>query len=176
MNTSRSKSLLTAGLIAASGGMGALMEAAATPAGATSAGSTLTPSARSSVGSHPSNGCVGNSKSQSIRRLNIARTRVADRFRIQLSMAEVKFNDLKQLLIKNCMLRVSPDEIQEETPLFGPESLGLDSIDALQMTVAIERDYGIAIKDPDTARLAFHNLSCLKQWLKAELEKTPRAT
>ena len=73
------------------------------------------------------------------------------------------------------MLRVSPDEIQEDTPLFGPESLGLDSIDALQMTVAIERDYGISIKDPEVAGQAFRSLSTLKEWLKTELGKTPKA-
>jgi len=90
-------------------------------------------------------------------------------------MAEVTFNDLKQLLIKNCMLRVSHDEIQEETPLFGPGSLGLDSIDALQMTVAIEQDYGIAIKNPEVARQAFRSLSSLKEWLQTELGKNPEA-
>jgi acyl carrier protein len=91
-------------------------------------------------------------------------------------MTEVNFTNLKQLLIKNCMLRVSPDEIKEDTPLFGPESLGLDSIDALQMTVAIEQDYGIAIKDPEVARQAFRSLNSLKEWLQAELGKTPKAT
>jgi acyl carrier protein len=91
-------------------------------------------------------------------------------------MATVNFNDLKQMLIKNCMLRVSPDEIQEETPLFGPDSLGLDSIDALQLTVAIEKDYGIAIKDPDVARQAFRSLHTLKEWLKTELAKSPGTT
>jgi acyl carrier protein len=90
-------------------------------------------------------------------------------------MAEVNFNNLKQLLIKNCMLRVSPDEIQEDTPLFGPGSLGLDSIDALQITVAIEQDYGIAIKDPEVARQAFQSLGTLKEWLRAEQEKTSKA-
>ncbi len=91
-------------------------------------------------------------------------------------MAEVNFNDLKQLLIKNCMLRVSPEEIKEETPLFGPDSLGLDSIDALQMTVGIEQEYGIALKTPEEARQAFQSLASLKEWLRAELEKTPKAT
>jgi acyl carrier protein len=91
-------------------------------------------------------------------------------------MAEVNFDDLKQLLIKNCMLRVSPDQIQEDSPLFGPDSLGLDSIDTLQMTVAIECNYGIAIRDPEVARHAFRSLRSLKDWLKAELEKTPGAT
>lgn len=86
-------------------------------------------------------------------------------------MAEANFNELKQLLIQNCMLRVSPEEIQEDTALFGPDSLGLDSIDALQMTVAIERDYGIAIKDPETARQAYRSLRTLREWLQAELKK-----
>lgn len=86
-------------------------------------------------------------------------------------MTEVTFDELKQLLIKNCMLQVSPDEILEDTSLFGPESLGLDSIDALQMTVAIEKDYGIIINDPEVARHAFHSLGSLKEWLRAELAK-----
>ena len=86
-------------------------------------------------------------------------------------MTDVNFNDLKQMLIKNCMLRVSPDEIKENAPLFGPESLGLDSIDALQMTVAIEKDYGIAITSPEQAREALHSLGSLKEWLKAQLAK-----
>ncbi|HUB68560.1 MAG TPA: phosphopantetheine-binding protein [Candidatus Methylacidiphilales bacterium] len=90
-------------------------------------------------------------------------------------MAEANFNNLKQLLIKNCMLRVSLDEIQEDTPLFGPGSLGLDSIDALQITVAIEQDYGIAIKDPEVARQAFHSLGTLKEWLRSEQEKISKA-
>ena len=90
-------------------------------------------------------------------------------------MTEVTFEDLKQLLITNCMLRVSPDEIKEETALFGPDSLGLDSIDALQMTVAIEKNYGIAIKDPDTARVAYQSLKALREWLQGELAKTPKA-
>jgi acyl carrier protein len=91
-------------------------------------------------------------------------------------MTEVNFNNLKQLLIKNCMLRVSPDEILEHTPLFGPESLGLDSIDALQMTVAIEKDYGVVINDPEVARQAFRSLGALKEWLEAELKKAPKTT
>lgn len=86
-------------------------------------------------------------------------------------MTDINFDDLKQILITNCMLRVSPDEIKEDVPLFGPESLGLDSIDALQMTVAIEKNYGIAITTPEEAREAFHSLGALKKWLKAQLEK-----
>ena len=83
-------------------------------------------------------------------------------------MADIPLDDLKQLLMDNCMLRVAPEEILEETPLFGADSLGLDSIDALQLTVAIERSYGIAIKDPAIARRVLKNLATLRQWLNAE--------
>lgn len=65
----------------------------------------------------------------------------------------------------NCMIQVSPDDIREETPLFGPESLGLDSLDALQMIIAIEKEYGVAITDPTTAREALQSLSMLRDYI-----------
>ena len=80
-------------------------------------------------------------------------------------MADIQLDDLRNLLVENCMLRVPPEEIQLETRLFGPGSLNLDSIDALQMTVGIERTYGIAITDPAVAREAFESLGTLQQWL-----------
>lgn len=88
-------------------------------------------------------------------------------------MADISLDDLKQLLVENCMLKVPPEEITEESPLFGPGSLGLDSIDALQLTVAIERAYGIAVKDPATARQVLHSLGSLRHWLSRELAQTP---
>jgi acyl carrier protein len=80
-------------------------------------------------------------------------------------MAPIQLDDIRKLLVDNCMLRVPPEDIQLETTLFGPDSLGLDSIDALQLTVGIEKTYGIAIKDPATAREAFHSVQTLQQWL-----------
>jgi acyl carrier protein len=80
-------------------------------------------------------------------------------------MAAIQLDDIRKLLVDNCMLRVPPETIQLETSLFGPGSLGLDSIDALQLTVGIEKTYGVAIKDPATAREAFHSVQTLQQWL-----------
>ena len=90
-------------------------------------------------------------------------------------MATIHIDDLRKLLVDNCMLRVSPDEIQWETTLFGPGSLGLDSIDALQLTVGIEKKYGVAIKDPATAKEAFHSVQTLQQWLTSQHESKPSA-
>ena len=88
-------------------------------------------------------------------------------------MTEITLDDIRKLLVDNCMLRVKPEEILPETMLFGPGSLGLDSIDALQLTVGIEKSYGIAIKDPAVAREAFHSVSTLQQWLSSQPEQNP---
>lgn len=85
--------------------------------------------------------------------------------------ADIQLDDLRRLLVDNCMLRVPPEEIQMETKLFGPDSLGLDSIDALQLTVGIERSYGVPIRDPAVAREAFQSVATLGQWLAAQLKK-----
>ena len=91
-------------------------------------------------------------------------------------MTEISLHDLRKLLVDNCMLKVAPEEIQPETLLFGPGSLGLDSIDALQLTVGIEKTYGIAIADPATAREAFESVTTLQQWLTRQPgSKTPAA-
>ena len=83
-------------------------------------------------------------------------------------MTAITLDDVRKLLVDNCMLRVSPEEIKSDTMLFGPDSLGLDSIDALQLTVGIEKSYGILIRDPAVAHQAFHSVQSLQHWLSAQ--------
>jgi len=84
-------------------------------------------------------------------------------------MAEVTMDLLKELLVENCMVKVDPETIQADTPLFGPESVGLDSLDALQMAIAVEKQYGLAIGDPATARDALQSLGVLHGWITQRL-------
>jgi acyl carrier protein len=90
-------------------------------------------------------------------------------------MTEITLDDVRKLLVDNCMLRVPPGEIQLDTLLFGPDSLGLDSIDALQLTVGIEKSYGVPIKEPAVAREAFHSVKTLQQWLSNQPRQNPPA-
>lgn len=64
-------------------------------------------------------------------------------------------NDLKarvrQMLVESLMLQIKPEEITDDLPLFG-EGLGLDSVDALQLVVALEKNFGLKIKDAEMAR------------------------
>ena len=60
--------------------------------------------------------------------------------------------EIKQLLIENLMLQIRAEEIGDEQPLFGHQSIGLDSVDALQLVVALDKKYGLKIQDSDAAK------------------------
>jgi acyl carrier protein len=55
---------------------------------------------------------------------------------------------LKTILIERLSLHMNPDEIAEDSPLFGV-GLGLDSVDALEVVVCVEQEFGVAIMDDD---------------------------
>jgi len=68
-------------------------------------------------------------------------------------MADDSLNQkIKDVLVDELMLDVTSDEIEDETPLMGPDSLGLDSVDALQLVVAIEKHFGLKIADAEAAK------------------------
>ena len=67
---------------------------------------------------------------------------------------------IREMLIQNLMLQVSAEEITDETPLFG-EGLGLDSVDALQIVVALDKQFGLKIKDPEVAKQVLQNVNTI---------------
>ena len=76
--------------------------------------------------------------------------------------------DLKTKIIKLFELEdVNPDQMDDDAPLFGA-GLGLDSIDALELVVLLERDYGIVIKDMETGRPAFQSVRTLVAFIEAK--------
>ena len=87
-------------------------------------------------------------------------------------MPDIALDELKKLVVESCVLKIKPDEIGEATLLFGPGSVGLDSLDALQLTVAIEQQYGIVINDAKVAREALQSLGTLRRWLAAQPSPT----
>jgi acyl carrier protein len=69
--------------------------------------------------------------------------------------------EIKQLLVANLMLQVTVEQIGDELPLFGPGGLGLDSVDALQIVVALDKHCGLKIPDPATAKEILQTVSTI---------------
>lgn len=65
--------------------------------------------------------------------------------------AELK-QRVKAMLVENLMLQLTAAEIKDDQPLFGPDSLGLDSVDALQLVVALDKNFGLKIATPAAAK------------------------
>ena len=60
--------------------------------------------------------------------------------------------EIKEMLIEELMLDEEPGDIADDLPLFGPDSLGLDSVDSLQIVVAIEKKFGLELPDAEIAK------------------------
>ena len=59
---------------------------------------------------------------------------------------------IKVMIVDNLMLQQSAADIADDAHLFGPEGLGLDSVDALQLVVALDKNFGLKIADTGQAK------------------------
>ena len=69
--------------------------------------------------------------------------------------------EIKRLMVENLMLQVTPEEIADDKPLFGPGSVGLDSVDALQLVVALDKAYGLKIPDSEVAKRVLQSVDTM---------------
>lgn len=83
----------------------------------------------------------------------------------QVSVAQLKVMLVDKLNLKS----VTPDTIADDNALFGPEGLGLDSVDALELVLAIESEYGIQIQDEEVGREAFASVDVLCAFINERL-------
>jgi acyl carrier protein len=79
---------------------------------------------------------------------------------------------IKEMLVKNLMLQVPPEQIGDELPLFGPDGLGLDSIDALELVVSMEKTFGVGVPNSDVAGKALRTVNTIHDYI---LEKRAAA-
>ena len=77
---------------------------------------------------------------------------------------------LKELLCKELNLKIKPEEITDEMPLFG-EGLGLDSLDAVEIVVILKKHLGVTIVDSEQAKQVFSSMKTLTDFVAAELGK-----
>jgi acyl carrier protein len=68
---------------------------------------------------------------------------------------------IKNLIVTNLMLQMSAADIGDDQPLFGPGGLGLDSVDALQLVVALDKTFGLKIATPEVAREVLQSVTTI---------------
>jgi acyl carrier protein len=77
---------------------------------------------------------------------------------------------IKEMLVKNLMLQTPVEQIADDLPLFGPEGLGLDSIDALELAVSMEKTFGVSVPNAEVAGKALQSVNTIHDYI---LEKRP---
>ena len=84
-------------------------------------------------------------------------------------MSEVDIKSrIKSMLVENLMLKIAPDDIGDDTPLFRPEGHALDSIDALELAVGLEKNFGVATPSAEVAREAFVSVNTIAAYITAK--------
>ena len=79
--------------------------------------------------------------------------------------------ELKESIIEQLNLEdMEPSDIGNDEPLFG-DGLGLDSIDALELIVLLEKDYGIKLTDPAQSREIFVSINRMAEFIEANRTK-----
>lgn len=75
---------------------------------------------------------------------------------------------LKELLVKRLRLNIGTDGINEDTTLFGPDSLGLDSVDVLELIVGIKKEFGVEITDREVAEKIFTSVGSIAGYIEEQ--------
>ncbi|MCF0244752.1 MAG: acyl carrier protein [Bacteroidaceae bacterium] len=79
---------------------------------------------------------------------------------------EQLIKELKESIIETLNLEdITPEDINNDEPLFGDNGLALDSIDALELVVLMEKNYGIKLKSPAESKDIFKSLSVMAQYI-----------
>jgi acyl carrier protein len=71
---------------------------------------------------------------------------------------------VKTALVRCLRMPIAPDEIGDEMPLFD-EGLGLDSIDALEIVLELQRSFGVEIRDEDVGKRVLRNIRSIVEFI-----------
>ncbi len=79
-------------------------------------------------------------------------------------MEELK-KQIKEIIVRDLKLQgITPEEIKDDAPLF-EEGLGLDSLDAVELVVLVQKHFGVQIEDMDEGQAAFKSVDTLAKFI-----------
>lgn len=82
-----------------------------------------------------------------------------------VGVTEELIQDVKQLIIDRLKIEeITAEDIDTDAALFG-EGLGLDSIDALELVIGLEKEYGVSIPDAEVGKQVFQSVRTIAQYI-----------
>lgn len=79
---------------------------------------------------------------------------------------------LKQVIVKDLALEdVCVDSINDDSPIFGEGGLGLDSLDAVELVVILQKNFGVQIKDMAKGREVFQSINTLAEYIQKNMQQ-----
>jgi acyl carrier protein len=81
-------------------------------------------------------------------------------------MSDPLNEEIKQALVRSLRLPITPEEIGDAVPLFGPAGLGLDSIDVLELVLELERSFGVSIENQDTGMKVLQSVDSIAEFVR----------
>jgi acyl carrier protein len=82
-------------------------------------------------------------------------------------MSDELKTQIKQAIVRSLKLPIQPEEIENAAPLFGA-GLGLDSIDALELVLELERSFGVVIGDEQTGGQVLRSVDSIAEFVEAQ--------
>lgn len=84
------------------------------------------------------------------------------------------YDRVKKMIVKAGRLKILPENIKNEQLLFGAGGVGLDSLDALEMVVALEKEFGVRIPDSDVGRKVLVSVETVVKFIEDNSGKSPK--
>jgi acyl carrier protein len=82
---------------------------------------------------------------------------------------------IREILSVRLNLSTAVEKIDDDAPLFGPGSLGLDSIDALELVLGLQKEFGVAIEDRSLAVKVMVSIDTIAEYVKSQSAGNPGA-
>ena len=85
---------------------------------------------------------------------------------LESTMSDELKSQIKQAIVRSLKLPIDPNEIDSAAPLFGA-GLGLDSIDALELVLELERSFGVVVGDEQTGGQVLRSVDAIAEFVTA---------
>lgn len=82
-------------------------------------------------------------------------------------MSDPLKTQIKQAIVRSLRLPIKPEEIEDAAPLFGPDGLGLDSVDVLELVLELERSMGVSVADEETGARVLRSVDTIAEFVEA---------